>query len=120
MGLVSTQSEFLSDVASLIQKANELGFEVTGGELLRTKEQQEIYVNTDKSKTMNSNHLKKLAIDLNFFKDGRWINGLSKEECKKILQSIGDFWESLRPGKNSWGGNWKSFFDAPHFERRKI
>jgi hypothetical protein len=30
---------------------------------------------------------------------------------------VGDHWESLDP-KNSRGGNWKSFKDLPHFERR--
>lgn len=118
MSLVSTQNEFMTDVALLIMQVQNMGFEVSGGELLRTKEQQQIYLDTGKSKTMNSNHLKKLAIDLNFFKNGEWINGLPKDRCKEILQPIGDYWESLRPGKNSWGGNWQSFFDAPHFERR--
>ena len=67
MGLVSEQAAFLLDACKIIQFAAEKGFTVTGGELWRTPEQQEIYVKTGKSKTMNSNHLKRLAIDLNFF-----------------------------------------------------
>ncbi len=46
---------------------------VTGGELARTPEQQAIYVKTGRSKTLNSIHLKRCAIDLNFFKDGKII-----------------------------------------------
>ena len=42
---------------------------MTGGELARTPEQQAIYFKTGRSKTMNSIHLKRCAIDLNFFKD---------------------------------------------------
>jgi len=62
-------------------------------------------------KTMNSNHRKRLAIDFNFF-----INGHLTYDKTKI-QALGDYWESLDE-HNSWGGNWKSFLDVPHFERR--
>ena len=58
MSLVKEQAAFLLDVAKLVQKATELGFTVTGGELARTPEQQQIYVKTGRSKTMNSIHLK--------------------------------------------------------------
>lgn len=111
MGLVSEQAAFLLDMCSLIQFATESGFVVTGGELYRTAEQQAIYVKTGRSKTLKSKHLERLAIDLNFFKAG--ILTYSKIE----LQNIGNYWENLSP-KNSWGGNWNSFKDIPHFERR--
>jgi hypothetical protein len=48
-----------------------MGFVVTAGELYRSPEQQEIYHQDRRSKTMDSLHLKRLAIDLNFFKDGK-------------------------------------------------
>lgn len=111
MSLVQEQAAFLLDVANLIQKATTLGWTVTGGELYRTAEQQQIYVKTGRSKTMNSNHLKRMAIDLNFFKDGKLIYDIA------ALKPIGTYWETLNP-KNSWGGNWTSFKDVPHFERR--
>lgn len=111
--LIEEQALFLLDYCSLVRFSVSKGFIVTAGELLRTVEQQEIYVQTGRSKTMNSNHLKKLAGDLNFFSSatGKYI--CNKEE----LQEVGDYWESLSP-KNSWGGNWNSFKDVPHFERR--
>lgn len=111
MSLVTEQAAFLLDVCKLVVYASDEGFQVTGGELFRTAEQQAIYVKTGKSKTMNSNHLKRLAIDLNFI--------LAGELCydKAKLQDIGNYWEKLSP-KNSWGGNWNSFKDMPHFERR--
>lgn len=111
MSLVNEQAAFLLDAAKLIQKATEMGWTVTGGELYRTAEQQEIYVKTGRSKTMDSNHLKRLAIDLNFFKNGQLIYDIT------ALQDIGKFWESLNP-QNSAGMFWKSFKDVPHFERR--
>jgi len=84
--------------------------EDNGGELFRTKEQQKIYLDSGKSKTINSKHLLNLAIDLNFFN----LEGELTYK-KKDLQWIGDFWESLND-KNEWGGNWK-FLDTPHFQR---
>lgn len=111
MSLVEHQAAFLDHVCQLVQHAKELGFVVTGGELYRTAEQQQIYIQTGRSKTMNSYHLRRLAIDLNFFKDGALCYD------KAALQPVGDFWESLDT-KNSWGGNWSSFKDVPHFERR--
>lgn len=111
MSMVQEQAAFLLDAGRLIAKATEWGWTVTGGELYRTAEQQQIYVRTGRSKTMNSNHLKRLAIDLNFFRDGKLIYD------RVQLQALGAYWESLDP-KNSWGGNWATFKDVPHFERR--
>ena len=110
MSLSQEQAAFLLDACKLIQKATELGFTVTGGELYRTAEQQEIYLKTGKTKTMASNHLKRCAIDLNFFKDGQLVWD------KQQLAPLGQYWESLNP-KNRWGGNFKSLVDVPHFER---
>ena len=109
MSLVADQAAFLLDACKLIAKATELGFTVTGGELYRTAEQQQIYVKTGRSKTMQSNHLRRLAIDLNFFKDGKCIYNVD------TLKPLGQYWESLHP-KNRWGGSWR-FVDVPHFER---
>lgn len=110
MSLSQEQAAFLLDACKLIQHATDLGFMVTGGELSRSPEQQAIYVKTKRSKTMMSNHLKRCAIDLNFFKDGRIVWDRS------TLAPLGAFWESLNP-KNRWGGNFKSLVDCPHFER---
>ena len=110
MNLRKEQTVFLLDVCKLIQFAAEQGFELTGGELFRTHEQQKIYYNTGKSKTMNSNHLRRLAVDLLFFKDSELTFD------KKLLQPVGDYWEKLH-SKNRWGGNFISFIDIPHFER---
>lgn len=62
MKLVYEQNAFLCDVAKLINYTTNIdpAIMVTGGELYRTIEQQKIYVASGKSKTMNSNHLKRL------------------------------------------------------------
>jgi hypothetical protein len=110
MSLVIEQSEFLHDVIKLIQFATAAGFVVTGGELWRSPEQQAIYFKTGRSKTLDSNHLKRLAIDLNFFKDGVLCYDAT------ALGVVGRYWESLNP-KNRWGGHFRSLKDLPHFER---
>lgn len=111
MTLKDAQWAFLRNVGDLLAYIEHRGYSATGGELQRTIEQQRIYVNTGKSKTLNSRHIQKLAIDLAIFSpDGRWL------QDKKSLQMFGDYWERLDP-ENEWGGNWK-FFDAPHFERK--
>lgn len=111
MSMVGQQAEFLLHAARLIQHATSLGFLVTGGELHRTPEQQQIHVANGRSKTMRSRHLERMAIDLNFFIDGKLCYDVEK------LRPIGEFWESLSV-KNSAGMFWKSFKDVPHFERR--
>lgn len=111
MSLVKEQAKFLTDVCKLVAFATESGFVVTGGELFRTTEQQQIYVKTGRSRTMNSNHLRRCAIDLNFFKNGKLTYDIQE------LKPIGEFWRSL-DAKNDWGGFWRSFKDVPHFERR--
>jgi hypothetical protein len=102
---------FLQDVARLILYAEGLGVKLTGGELYRTKEQQAIYLEQGLSKTNNSNHLRRMAIDFNLFVDGniQWNN------CDEWKQ-LGYYWESLDEA-NRWGGNYKTFLDLPHFER---
>lgn len=110
MSLMTEQAAFLLDVCKLVQFATQQGFAVTAGELYRTPEQQEVYVKTGRSQTMNSLHLKRLAVDFNFFLDGKLCYD------KKVLAGLGSYWESLHP-LNSWGGNGKKLVDTPHFSR---
>lgn len=109
MSLRKQQSIFAADVMKLFVWLYDNGYEWTFGEAARTPEQQKIYVETGRSKTFNSFHLKRLAIDLFIFKNGKLLS--TKEE----MQPIGNAWESMA-AENSWGGNWK-FLDIPHFER---
>ena len=110
MSAVRDQAAFLLDLCKLIEYATARGFVVTGGELYRTPEQQQIYVKTGRSRTMNSLHLQRRAVDLNFFKDGKLVYD------KAVLAPLGLFWESLHP-LNSWGGNGVKLVDVPHFSR---
>lgn len=117
MSQVAEQAAFLLDFCKLVLFATEQGYVLTGGELHRPPEMQEIYVKTGRSKTMNSMHPLRRAGDLNIFKSGRLCSAAE-------LAPLGRFWEGLSP-KNRWGGNfdkdWSKadgFVDGPHFERR--
>lgn len=118
MSLLDEQFAFVGDVLKLIKKALEMGYDISFGEVQRPLEMQTLYVQTGRSKTMDSEHVRRCAIDLNIFKARRLC---SRDEIKPL----GDYWESLSP-KNRWGGNWRGlvdlgksdFIDAPHFERR--
>ena len=100
--------QFTEDIGKLIFYCfrNEIG--LTFGDAFRSTEQQQIYVDLGLSKTMNSKHLQRLAVDFNFFINGKLVYDKAK------LQHIGDHWESLRKG-NKWGGSF-SFTDTPHFQ----
>ena len=116
MKLSEHQQKFTRDIANLICYANSIDIDLTFGEAYRTVEQQQIYVNEGKSKTMNSNHLKRLAVDFNFF-----INGKLTYDFHKVY-ALGKYWVGL-DSKNRWGGDWNNngkadgFLDTPHFER---
>lgn len=117
MGLVSEQWEFLMDVATLIQVIeDEEGLIATAGEMFRTQEQQDLHLAAGRSTVKRSLHQDRLAIDLNFFADGKYLGAVSRPEILEILEPVGSFWESLSP-KNRWGGRWTSPFDPWHFER---
>ncbi|AGA88942.1 hypothetical protein Thimo_0066 [Thioflavicoccus mobilis 8321] len=115
MSLIEQQGIFLVHVRELIGRAAELGFVVTGGELYRTLEQQELHVAAGRSTTLESPHLKRLAIDLNFFVAD--VDGALKlTDERERIRPLGEFWEGLDPA-NEWSGNWTNFKDVPHFQR---
>lgn len=108
-------------VACLIQFAYQAGYEFVFGEVRRTQEQQDIYLKTGKTKTKHSKHLVSLAVDFLVFKDGKYIDGKTKEELE-LLRPLGEFWEGLG---GRWGGRFgvqpKNYdkeigWDSGHFE----
>ena len=65
--------------------------------------------NTANTQTLNSNHIKGIAIDFAPYKAGKvWWNAPDTvwNEMGKIGKKYGF----------SWGGDWKGFVDKPHFE----
>jgi hypothetical protein len=104
MSLSDLQQAFALNVSLLIQRINDTGHGCTGGEWYRTPEQAAI--NAAKGIGIrNSLHCKRLAVDLNLFKDGVF---LTDEEDHR---QFGEWWEELDP-RNRWGGRFK---DGCHY-----
>ena len=89
----------------------EVDFGVTEG--LRTPERQKELVSKGFSQTLKSKHLTGHAVDLAAFVDGKvtW----EKEFYHKIADAMKKAAEN-QGTKIRWGGDFKSFFDGPHFE----
>ncbi len=122
MSVSQDQQLFTQNIAKLILRANTLRIALTFSEAYRTKDQQHLYYQgltfkgndlvktTPHSWTMQSNHLRRLAVDFNFFVNGE----LTYDPKNPLLIELGHYWESLNPA-NRWGGFWKHH-DTPHFE----
>ena len=99
MTLGAKQRKFSRMVAELIQKANALGYEVTLGEAYRPPETAKIYA-ADGRGISNSLHTMRLAIDLNLFQSGVYLQKSSSH------LPLGEWWESQ-------GGSWGGRFSKP-------
>ena len=132
MSLSKKQMVFSKNIASLIAYADMIGIGLTFGEAYRTKSQVLLYFFGYKvvkggvlgiklvkhkklSKTLKGQHPKRLAVDFNFFINGKLTYDF--EDTKEL----GKFWLTLNP-KNRWGGDFNKngvkdgFIDTPHFE----
>jgi hypothetical protein len=107
MTLRQKQSIFVNLIAFLIIHAKTLGYELTFGEAWRSKEEAERLAKLGKG-IKNSLHVDRLAIDLNLFKNGKFLT--KTEDHKKL----GEFWESLSTKEYTcyWGGR---FGDGNHY-----
>lgn len=92
-------------------KETTIDFAVTEG--LRTPERQQQLVNDGYSQTMKSKHLTGHAVDLVAVVDGKvsW----DKQHYPAIAQAMKKA-AADQNVKIRWGGDFKSFFDGPHFE----
>lgn len=88
MTLREKQSKFVGKVALLIIYAETLGYELTFGDAFASSGHKE-----------GSFHYKRLAIDLNLFKDGKYLTSTSDH------LPLGEFWESIG---GTWGGRFKN------------
>ena len=112
MSVSDIQWEFLKDVSCLIQYADRIGLKLTGGELYRPQLMQQYYFDNNLSKTLNSDHGNRLAIDFNFFSDQTVIDkGI-------LIDLLALYWKDLHPN-NYWGGDYKTIDDPYHFGRKK-
>lgn len=105
MTLGELQRAFAKVLPRLIDKAHELGYEVTLGDGYRDPR---VFgpVGTEKGYgNAYSGHKRRLAIDLNLFRDGVYLT--STEDHREL----GEWWESLGD-RHCWGGR---FNDGNHY-----
>ena len=104
MSLRKKQSEFARMIPRLIDKAHEMGYEVTLGDGYRDPR---VFGKMGEAKgygNPRSYHKLRLAIDLNLFKDGVYLEGTEQH------RPLGEWWESVG---GIWGGR---FDDGNHYQ----
>lgn len=109
MTLNDRQHVFAMNLAKLLQHVDSVGLTCSVGEVHRPPETAELYAKRGIG-IKDSQHCKKLAVDLHLFANGKYLQN------KSDYQPLGEYWKSLHP-ENEWGGSWKKQ-DLVHFEMR--
>ncbi len=97
------QRRFGRMVAALLNKALEMGYEYTFGDAYRDTSLHGDFGQKRGYGAAKSLHKLKLAIDLNLFRDGKYLS--STEDHRPL----GEWWESIG---GTWGGR---FNDGNHY-----
>jgi hypothetical protein len=99
------QRHFTLMVAALIAKAYELGYELSVGDAYRDPRTYGKFGEKKRGSysAARSYHKQRLAIDLNLFKNGKYLTSTESHA------QLGEYWESLG---GTWGGRWN---DGNHY-----
>tara|TARA_R110000868_G_scaffold20415_4_gene86417 strand:+ start:4127 stop:4471 length:345 start_codon:yes stop_codon:yes gene_type:complete len=103
------QRLFTRLIGKLIEYAYNTGYELTFGDAYRSPEQAKLNAAAGKG-IVNSLHCERLAIDLNLFRNGKYLTDSADYKL------LGEYWESLGPDC-AWGGRF-SKPDGNHFSIR--
>ena len=117
MPLTEISRKRLSTVVPELQKvmeqsiaiAEERGMTVQITEGVRTMAQQREYVAQGKSKTMNSYHLSGKAVDV--YVNNGWNFDDYRKFADIVKKVAAEFEHAV-----TWGGDWKTLRDGPHFQ----
>lgn len=93
--MVEKQARFAFMIAILIIYAEAQGYQITFGDASRMDH---------RGHKEGSFHYKRLAIDLNLFKDGKYLEETEDHE------PLGKYWKSIG---GTWGGDWGN--DGNHY-----
>lgn len=96
------QRRFVRMVADLILFAYRSGYELSFAEAYRPPDVAELYARQGRG-IRNSLHCERLAIDLNLFRDGQYL------DSTEAHRPLGEYWESIG---GTWGGR---FQDGGHY-----
>lgn len=106
--LRTKQARFVRLVAKLIDYAYANGYELAFGEAWRTAEQAAWNAQKKGTGIVNSLHCDRLAIDLNLFRNGTYLDGSEHH------RPLGKYWETLAEDC-AWGGRFKPKPDGNHY-----
>lgn len=119
MKLSAKQREFTRMVGEFIRLATEAGLELTLGHVWRSTEEQTRLIAEGMSRTTQSKHLDRLAIDVNLFVCDNYMTD------RDAYRPLGEVWEKLG---GTWGGRFgvdkedydvKVGWDPGHFEYKE-
>lgn len=99
MSLFEQQAKFAIMAARLILKAEEMGYQVTLGDAYRDPRIHGAPGVKRGYGAANSFHKKRLALDLNLFKNGVFL------QSTEAHRALGEWWESIG---GTWGGRFKT------------
>jgi len=107
-----------ADLVRVVKRAIEItpiDFVVIEG--LRTRERQAQLVKAGASRTMNSRHIIGQAVDLAAYVDGeiRWDWPLYPRIADAMKKAASEL-----NVKITWGGDWRTFKDGPHFQIERL
>lgn len=105
----------LVEVMTEALKTSPHDFGITEG--LRSLQLQKIYVSRGKSRTMNSKHLTGHAVDIVVYDENgevTWDLKYYREVAEHVKKVSFQLQIPI-----TWGGDWKSFVDGPHFELKE-
>lgn len=106
MSLSDSQQKFSVMMAQLILFIHSRGHGVTFGDAYRDPRVHGEFGESEGYGHPKSNHKRRLAVDLNLFKDGKFL------VTSEAHSQFGQYWEFLHPC-NRWGGRYD---DANHYE----
>lgn len=110
MSLGTAQREFAFHIACLIQHIYTQGHAVTFGDAYRSPKAHGGMGEQGPYGRARSAHKQRLAVDLNLFKDGQYLDDTASHE------PFGAYWKALHPD-NVWGGEFTNP-DGNHYSRR--
>jgi peptidoglycan L-alanyl-D-glutamate endopeptidase CwlK len=111
---IDTMNGVKDPLVNVVKRAiqiSEIDFKVLEG--VRTLERQKELYARKVTQTLNSKHLTGDAVDLGALRDGQitWDKQSYATIAKAMKQAAKELQVNIR-----WGGDFKTFFDGPHFE----